>query len=139
MRYSRERGSRQCNHHVEPRRRRRRCLPYYPSVASLHLGAVHPLQDVALHQGPLLSSAQCCPAPVAPSLFIVSSCRLLLGRPLGLFPLLGCHSVHLLVHLMSFILAICPAHFHSYFRMYSMTSAVIVLFLISEHGTINDG
>ena len=32
----------------------------------------------------------------------MSSCHLLLGRPLDLFPLLGCHSVHRFVHLLSF-------------------------------------
>ena len=46
----------------------------------------------------------------------MSSCHLLLGRPLDLFPLLGCHSVQRLVHLLSFILAICPAHLHFCFQ-----------------------
>ena len=48
---------------------------------------------------------------VVPSFLAVSSCDLLLGRPLDLFHLLGCHSVQRLVHPLSFILAICPAHF----------------------------
>ena len=61
----------------------------------------------------------------------MSSCHLLLGRPLDLFPLLGCHSVHRLVHLLSFNLAIWPAHFHFCFRVYSMISMIFVLFLIS--------
>ena len=37
------------------------------------------------------------------------SCHLLLGRPLDLFPALGCHSVQCLVHLLSF-LVICPTN-----------------------------
>ena len=37
---------------------------------------------------------------------VMSSCHLLLGRPLDLFPLLGCHSVQCLVHQLSFFLAI---------------------------------
>ena len=35
---------------------------------------------------------------VVPSFFAMSSCHLLLGRPLGLFPLLAYHSVHRLAH-----------------------------------------
>ena len=34
---------------------------------------------------------------VAPSFYTLSSCRLLLGRPLHVFPLRGCHCVHRLV------------------------------------------
>ena len=67
----------------------------------------------------------------------MSSCHLLLGCPLDLFPLLGCHSVHPFVHLLSFNLAIWPAHFHFYFSMYSMISMIFVLFLISEHGILS--
>ena len=48
----------------------------------------------------------------------MSSCHLLLGRPLDLFPLLCCHSVQRLVHLVSFFLAICPAHFHFCFNVF---------------------
>ena len=70
---------------------------------------------------------------VVPSFSVMSSCHLLLGRPLGLFPLLGCHSVHRFVHLVSSSLAIWPAHFHFYFSVYSMISMIFVLFLISEH------
>ena len=75
-------------------------------VFSSHLGFVHPLQDVALHQCLPSSSVCCLPNPVVPSFSVMSSCHLLLGRPLDLFPLLGCHSVHRLVHLLSFNLAI---------------------------------
>ena len=38
---------------------------------SLHLGIVHPLYDVALHQCPPLSSVQCCPASGGPLLYCV--------------------------------------------------------------------
>ena len=67
----------------------------------------------------------------------MSSCRLLLGCPLDLFPLLGCHSVQHLVHQSSFILVIWPAHFHFCFSVYSMISVIFVLFLISEHGILS--
>ena len=50
------------------------------------------------------------------------------GRPLDLFPLLGCHSVQRLVHLLSFILAICPTHLHFCFSVYSVMSIIFVLF-----------
>ena len=70
---------------------------------------------------------------VVPSFSVMSSCHLLLGRPLDLFPLLGCHSVHRLVHLLSFNLAIWPAHFHFCFSVYSMISMIFVLFLIYAH------
>ena len=43
---------------------------------------------------------------VVPSFSIILSCHLLLGRPLDLFPLLGCYSVHRFVHLLFFNLAI---------------------------------
>ena len=43
---------------------------------------------------------------VVPSFFALSFCHFLLGRPLDLFPLLGCHSVQRLVYLLSFTLAV---------------------------------
>ena len=57
---------------------------------SLHLGFVHTLQDVALHQ-----CLPCClPCTVlfqvVLSFFATASCHLRLGRPLDLFPVLGC-------------------------------------------------
>ena len=67
----------------------------------------------------------------------MSSCHLLLGRPLDLFPLLGCHSMHRFVHLLSSSLAIWPAHFHFCFSVYSMISMIFVLFLISKHGILS--
>ena len=67
-----------------------------------HLGFVHPLHDVALHQCLPLSSVAFL-IQVVPSFLVKSSCHLLLGHPLDLFPLLGCHSVQRLVHLLSFI------------------------------------
>ena len=46
-----------------------------------HLGFVHPLQDVALHQC-LPSSSVAFLIQVVPSFSVMSSCHLLLGRPL---------------------------------------------------------
>ena len=74
---------------------------------------------------------------VVPSLSVMSSCHLLLGRPLDLLPLLGCHSAHRFVHLLSSNLAVWPAHFHFCFSVYSMISMIFVLFLISEHGNLS--
>ena len=65
------------------------------------------------------------------------SCHLLLGRPLDLFPLLGCYSVQHLVRLVSLILALCLAHLHLCFSVYSIMSIIFVLFLISEHGILS--
>ena len=85
------------------------------SCFTFHLGFVHPLQDVALHQCLPLSSVACLFQAV-PSFLAVSSCHLLLGCPLDLFPLLGCFPMQCLVHLLSFIFARCPAHVHFHFR-----------------------
>ena len=74
---------------------------------------------------------------VVPSFLVMSSCHLLLGRPFDLFPLLGCHSVQCLVHLLSFIFVICPAHLHFCFSVYSMMSIIFNLYLISEHGILS--
>ena len=63
----------------------------------------------------------------------MSSCGLLLGRPLDVFPLLSCHSVQRLVYQLSFILAMCPAHIHFCFSVFSIMSFIFVLFLISEN------
>ena len=79
--------------------------PSMPSIAfylllscfTFYLGFVHPLQAVALHQCLPLSSVCCFPVPggsppplppppLTPFL-VMSSCHLLLGRPVGLFPL----------------------------------------------------
>ena len=72
--------------------------------------------------------------PDVPS-FTMSSCHLLLGHLLDLFPLPGYHSEQRVAHLLSLILTLCPAHFHFCFSVYSMMSIIFVLFLISEHGT----
>ena len=100
----------------------------------LHLGAVHPLQDVALHQCFPLSSVAFV-FQVVHSFLAISSCHLLLGRPLDLFSLLGCHTVQRLVHL--FLLQFCPARFHFCFIVCSSKSIIFVLFLISEHGILS--
>ena len=112
-----------------------KCKPMLNSNSS-RLGFVHPLQDVALHQCLPLSSIAFL-LQVAPSFSVMSSRHLLLGRPLDIFPLPGCHSVQCLIHLMSFILAIWPAHFHFCFSVYSMASVIFVLLLISQHGILS--
>ena len=60
----------------------------------------------------------------------MSSYHLLHVHPRDLLPFLGCHSVQRLVHLLSFILAICPAHLHFRFSVYSIMSNIFVLFVI---------
>ena len=73
---------------------------------------------------------------VVPS-FAMPPCHLLLGHPLDLPSHPGCPSMQHLVHLLSFILAICPAHFLFCFSVYSLMSIIFVHFLISEHGTLS--
>ena len=87
------------------------------SCFTFHLGFVNPLQDVALCQCFPLSSVCCFPVPGG-SLATMSSCH----RLSDLFPLLGCHSVLRLVHLLPFILAVCPAHLHLCLSVYSTMS-----------------
>ena len=101
------------------------------------LGFVDPLQDVTLHQCLQSYSVSAFLFQVVPSFLAMSSCHHLLDRPLDLFPLLGCHSVQRLVHLLSFVLAVCSAHLHFCFSVYSMMSVIFVLFLISEHGILS--
>ena len=74
---------------------------------------------------------------VVPSFFAMSSYQLLLDYPLDLLSLFGCHSVQHLVHMLSFILAVSSVHFHCCFSVYSIMSAIFVLFMISEHGTLS--
>ena len=90
-----------------------------PSVCSLtttvfesvlfysNLGCVLPLQEVALRHPPTFSvlcqTAPCCPT--------ISSLQRRFGLPTHRTPSV-CHSVLLIVHLLSFIRAMCPAHFH---------------------------
>ena len=125
------------------------CLLLSCSPFTLHLGFVLPLQDVALHQClhcPLsvaflfhLSPWHCpstasinafhCPLSVAflfqwflPSLL----CRLTIVYLV--FPLISSLSlvatwVQRLAHALSFILAICPAHFDFCFSVYQSTAA----------------
>ena len=100
------------------------------SCFTFHLGFVHPLQDVALHQCLPMPSVCCFPVTggsLLPSFVVLQSsawsgkCTFdpyeyydiwiyVLGRPFDLFPLLGCHSVQRLVNLLSFILAMCPSY-----------------------------
>ena len=68
------------------------------SPFTFQLGFVHPPQDVALHQCLPLSSVCCFPDPGGSPFLVMSPCRLLLGRPLDLFPLFVA-TLQRLVHL----------------------------------------
>ena len=96
------------------------CYAYYFrfSPFTFHLGSVHLLQDVALHHCLPLSSACCFPVPG-------SSCFSLVANLCSVW-----------VHLVCLILAICPAHLHCYFTVYSIMSIIFVLFPICEHDTL---
>ena len=75
------------------------------SCFTFHLGFIHPLHHVALHQCLPLSPVCCFPVPGGSSpplprppptptppltpFLVMSSCHLLLGRPVGVFPLLS--------------------------------------------------
>ena len=104
---------------------------------TFYLGFIHPLQDVALHQCLPLSSVCCFPVPGGSLLpcYAVLPTSAWSSDP---FPVLGCHSVQRLVHPLSFILAVCPAHLHFCFSVYSM-SIIFVLFLIWDFGLLTGG
>ena len=74
---------------------------------------------------------------MVPSFSTKSSCHLPLGRLLDLFTLLACHCEQRFVHLLSFILAIYPAHFQFCFSVYSIMSIIFVLLVISKYGTLS--
>ena len=86
--------------------------------SSLHLCVVRLLQDVALHQyltsspplphRPLIVACQMLPYFRCFSFFTTSSSHFLLGRPLKLFRVPGCHGARRLASLSSHFLAICP-------------------------------
>ena len=102
---------------------------------TFHLGFVHSLQDVALRQClPLFSIVFL--FQVVPAFFAMSSCQLLLGCPLDLFFLLVATVQHL-VHLLSFILAMCRPISIFYVSVYSIMSIICVLFLIFGHSTLS--
>ena len=113
---------------------------------SFHTSFVHPF----LLSHKLCPSPAGCSPPSMPSIVIccfsvpggslllaMSPCHLLLGRPLDLFPLLGCHSIQRLVHILSFILAMCLEHLHFCFNVHSIMSNIFVLFLISYYGILS--
>jgi len=50
--------------------------------------------------------------------------------PLDRFPVLGLHSVHLFVHLLSLIISMCPAHFHFCWSINLGKSVTLVFCLI---------
>ena len=66
----------------------------------------------------LVHTAPCCPT--------MSSLQRCFGHPTYLTPFI-CHVVLLMVHLLSFIRAMCSAHFHFALIMYSVT---LVLYLM---------
>ena len=81
--------------------------------------------STAEHSPPLMPSIVFCLLLSFSRRFLaMSSCHLLLGRPLDLFPLLGCHSP-IVLHSCQY-----PAHFHFCFSVCSITSVIFVLFLI---------
>ena len=82
------------------------CQLYFILFYSL-LGYVLPLQEVALCQSRPSFSVLCNP-PCCPTMSSLQPCFGLLTD----FIPSACHSVLLIVHLLSFIQAMCPAHFH---------------------------
>ena len=104
---------------------------------TLYLGCVPPLLEVALRQiPPLICLSFAFLDHVTPSHRWISSLHLLLGLPLDLFPSLTCHSVHLIVHLLSFMRATCPAHFHFSLVISSMISYTFVFSHIYRFGIV---
>ena len=101
----------------------RQLIPWY-------LDYVPPLLEVALRQIPPLLSISRSIDHVTPCHCWMSSCHLPLGLLLDLFPCLTCHSVHLTDHLLSFMRATCPAHFHFVWGMTFRVSSTLVLSLI---------
>ena len=92
------------------------------------LGCVLPLQEVALRQSPLSFSVLCYPCPYRSLLPTMSSLKRRYGLPTDLTPFI-CHSVLLVVHLLSFRRATCPAHFP--FRIgYALNYVTVVLCLM---------
>ena len=93
------------------------------------LGCVLPLQEVALHQSLPSFSVLCYPHPyrsllphnvISPTTFWSSA---------DLTPSV-CHSVLLIVHLLSFIWAMCPARFHFVLVTYWTLSVTLALCLM---------
>ena len=83
----------------------------------------------------LCHPATCCSKWFPPSL-LCHHATFCLVIPL-IFSLSLVATVQRLIHLcLSFILAICPAHVHFYFDMYSVLSVFFLLFLNPKHGTL---
>ena len=83
-----------------------------PSARVLHL---------SLSFAVLVHTAPCCPT--------MSSLQRRFGLPTDLTPFI-CHSVLLIVHLLSFVRAMCPAHFHFVLVTYWTMLATLVLCLM---------
>ena len=110
---------------------------YQPSTCTLYLGCVPPLLEVALRKFFPLLSVFAVLVHVAPCHFMMSSFHLILGLPRGLLPFLTCRSVVRIVHLLSCILAKCPAHLHFVFVMCFMMLSILVFILISSFGILS--
>ena len=93
---------------------------------TFHIGFVHPLQDVALHQCLPLSSVAFL-SQVVPSFLAMLSCHLLLGRPLDLFPPLDL----LVVTLCSIWSTYCPSFLLYVQPISTFVSACILLRQVS--------
>ena len=93
------------------------------------LGCVLPLQEVALLQNPLTFSVLCYPCPNRSMLphNVISPTTLWSSTDLTRSI---CHSVLVIVHLLSFIRAMCPAHFHFALVTYWTLRVTLVLCLI---------
>ena len=88
------------------------CLSSWLSILFYSVqGCVLSLQEVALHQSPPSFSVVCYRCPYHSLLLHNVSSPTTFCLPTDLTPVI-CHFVLLIVHLLSFIRAMCPAHFH---------------------------
>ena len=87
------------------------------------LGCTFSLHETDLRRSPPTFPVLCCPCPYC-SLFTRS-----VVSPTDLIPFI-CHSVLFMIHLLSFIRVICPAHFHFALVMYSAMSLSLGVLLL---------
>ena len=90
------------------------CSRLCPSTAG---SSPPPVFHLSLSFAVLVHTPPCCPT--------MSSLQRRVGLPTDLTPSV-CHSVFLIVHLLSFIWAMCPAHFH--FVLVSYWTMRVILF-----------
>ena len=106
------------------------CPVSFPSILLYSiLGCVLPLQEAALCQSPPSFSVLCYPCPYRSLLPHSVISPTTFGLPTDLTPSV-CHSVLLIVHLLSFIRVMCPAHFHFVLVTYWTMSSTLVLCLM---------